>query len=313
MATLIFNGHNIKPTAFKVFVLKNKQSKTKKKETKAQALPKVVKNDSATKESETKGSNNSTKGVKAEDLSNILKKDVDKSIHAECDSVFGTTETFTYSLKGRAKGSSKGHTIKTKIVALPESKILEVLGTIWSKNRTELINAGSNKVNANRMAGSTIEDFMDYLDLVIPDNYEPRNTLGKELKAKGSADWKLNAVNKEAVNRRMKSFLAKGSIIIYRIANKFHYVPTKSMITDTKAYKGSIWHIRQIRNVLYGSKQWRTGTSPYREFFTPVPPLNLTIDEFELLLAMDDKNLTVLWDKNRFENLTPEELGIKQS
>ena len=152
---------------------------------------------------------------------------------------------------------------------------------------------------------------MPYLNVIIPDNYVPKNRKAKELKTKGDDNWKLLGVNKEAVNRRMKHLMAKGILIIYRVNGKYHLVPTQSMVKDVEAYKGSIWHINQIRNILYQTEQWNQGSNPYINLFKPDNPLGLETKNFEKVLGFDRDLLRSLWTVNGFdEDLLMKALGI---
>ncbi len=207
-----------------MFIIGNKQSKQRKTQKKASAQPKVVKNDEAVSDSVVKDSKPTVKGLALEDISTVIEKDVEKAIavdySAEFD-MFDSTEEFTITTEGKQREKSIA---KPKVQALPESVILEVLHTIWETNRDRLITLGNSKKEASKLAGCTYKAFMPYLKVVIPDNYEPRNRKAKELKGKGSDDWKLFGVNKEAVNRRMKQFMAKGSLIIFIVIGIHHHL-----------------------------------------------------------------------------------------
>ena len=304
-----------------MFVLTNKQSKHKKRKTKASAQPKVVKNDIAVSDSEIIESNVNTtpdttpvpsdKGLALDDIKSVIDKDLEKATVVdltELNSQFDESETFEITLTGKTKDTTIR---KPKINPLPESKIIEVLSTIWEKNREALLKEGFNQKNASRLAGSTYEEFTPYLNVVIPDNYEPRNHRSKELKTKGSDDWKLIGVNREAINRRMKYLMAKGSLIIYTVSGKFHLVPTKCMVKNVKAYEGSLWHIRQIRNILYNTKQWIDGTTPYISFFKDSNPLGLEKQNFVKVLGFSNETLQSLWTSSGFdEQLMMKELGV---
>lgn len=289
----------------------NKPSTRKKTQIKASAQPKVVKDSTATKDSVETESKTTTKGLDLDDVNTVIENDLEKSNakdFTELNSTFDIGEAFEITIKGKDK---EKRISLPKVEPLPESKVLEVLSSIWDINRETLIKSGFEAKHANKMAGCTYSEFMPYLNVVIPDNYEPRNRKAKGMKIKDSADWKLHGVNKEAVNRRMKALMAKGSLIIYRVQGKFHLVPTQSMIKNVDVYKGSIWHINQIKNILYDTLQWNQGTSPYIDLFKESNPLGLTTKQFEKVLALDRKVLQSMWTKSGFDTTKLNEaLGI---
>jgi len=291
--------------------LGNKQSKRNKSKNKASAPPKVVKDDTAQSDSVIEESKDNVKGLALDDLSTVIEKDVAKAKSmdfSELNDTFDLDDDFNVTTEGKQR---EKRISKPKVNALPEKQILEVLATIFDKNKAELIKNGFTQRNANKVAGCTYKEFMPYLNVVVPDNYEPRNRKAKDLKAKGSADWKLYGVNKEAVNRRMKQLMAKGSLMINTVNGKYHLVPTRSMIKNVEAYIGSIWHINQIRNILYQTEQWNQGSNPYINLFKPVNPLNVTIKQFEKALALDKDLLKSFWTKNGFDTTKLNEaLGI---
>ena len=291
-----------------MFIIGNKQSKRNKAKIKASAQPKVVKDNTAVSDSVIADSKPTVKGLALDDVNTVIEKDVAKAISIDYSTefdMFDSTEEFTITTEGKQR--EKG-IAKPKVQALPESVILEVLHTIWEKNREIAIKTGHSKKEASKLAGCTYKEFMPYLNVVIPDNYEPRNRKSKDLKTKGSDDWKLSGVNKEAVNRRMKQLMAKGSLIIFIVNGKYHLVPTQSMVKNVEAYKGSIWHINQIRNILYQTEQWNQGSNPYINLFKPINPLGLETKNFEKVLALDSTKLQAHWTKSGFdeENLLRE-------
>lgn len=291
-----------------LFKIGNKQSKKRKTQIKASAQPKVVKNDKAVSDSVIEESKPNDKGLDLDDIKTVIDNDVEKAIAIDYSTefdMFDSTEEFTITTEGKQR---EKRISKPKVNALPESVILEVLHTIWETNRDSLIKLGNSKKEASKLAGCTYKEFMPYLNVVIPDNYEPRNRKSKAMKSKGSADWKLYGVNKEAVNRRMKQLMAKGSLIIFIVNGKYHLVPTQSMVKNVEAYKGSIWHINQIRNILYQTEQWNQGSNPYINLFKPTNPLGLEIKNFEKVLGLDSKMLQAHWTKSGFdeENLLKE-------
>lgn len=275
---------------------------------KASAQPKGDKITTAVSDSVLDESKANVKGLALEDISTVIEHDVAKAQAIDYStefSIFDSDDEFNITTEGKAR-ERKAST--PKVSALPEAKILEVLTTVWESNREDLLKAGNNTRNASRLAGCTYKEFMPYLDVVVPDNYEPKNRKSKALKSKGSADWKLFGVNKEAVNRRMKGLMAKGVLIIYRVNGKYHLTPTACMVKNVEAYKGSIWHINQIRNILYQTEQWNQGTNPYINLFKPINPLGLEIKNFEKVLALESTKLKAHWTKTGFdeENLLKE-------
>jgi hypothetical protein len=289
--------------------LANKQSKGKKNKTKASAKPKVAKSDIATSESVLVESAQTTKGLKAEDIKAVIDADLDKMNMDEINSVFTIEESASIDLTGKKTTGVNVKISAPKVVALPTIKVLEVLSTIWTKNREKLISKGFSKKNSTNLAGSTLNEFMDYLDLVVPDEFEPKNQVGRKLKSEHSTDWKLNAVNVEHVNRTFKRLMANGKIRIISVSNKSHFVPISCMLKNVRAYYGSLWHIKQIKNVLYATKQWNSVSQPYNAFFKAENPLNLTFKEFENVLSQEEKTLEFLWTSNGFDPTNLKGLG----
>lgn len=273
-----------------------KPTPKKKKKTKATAQPKVVKNDIAVSDSELTETNDKTKGLALDDIKAVIDKDLVKAVsldYSELNDNFDLDDEFEITTQGREREKKIS---EPRIEALPENRVIEVLAEVWDSNRESLIKQGFSSKNASRLAGCTYNEFMPYLNVIIPDNYKPRNKASQKLKSEGSADWKLTGVNKEAVNRRMKQLMAMGSIIIYKVNGKFHLVPTQSMVKNVNAYKGSIWHINQIRNILYNSEQWNQGSNPYINLFKLSNPLDLTTKEFEQALGLDKETLRSFWN-----------------
>lgn len=282
--------------------MKKNQSNKHKNKNKASAQPKVDKIDTATTDSVVEEPKDNIKGLTLDEISTVIEKDVEKAKSmdfSELNNTFDINDEFNVTTEGKQR---EKRISAPKVNALPERAILEVLGTIFDKNKAELIKEdGLSPRNANKIAGCTYKEFMPYLNVVVPDNYEPRNRKAKNLKSKGSDDWKLFGVNKEAVNRRMKQLMAKGTLIINLVNGKYHLVPTRSMIKNVEAYKGSIWHINQIRNILYETEQWNTGSNPYINLFKPINPLGLETKNFEKVLALDKELLKTFWTKTGFD------------
>ncbi len=289
----------------------NNRSNKRKRKTKATAKPKVVKNDIAVSDSVLTETNDKTtpdttpvdsdKGLPLDDIKAVIDKDLVKANtidYSELNDVFDENEEFEITLTGK---TTTKRVAKAYINPLPENIILETLATVWESNREELIKEGYSAKNASKLAGATYEEFMPFLNVVIPDNYEPKNQKAKNLKTEGSEDWKLIGVNREAVNRRMKKLMAKGTLIIYRVSGKFHLVPTRCMTKHITAYKGSIWHIRQIRNILYNTKQWNQGTTPYIDYFKESNPLGIDKVNFVKVLGFPNETLQSLWTNSGFD------------
>ena len=289
--------------------MSGKRSKQKKNKTKASAQPKVDKISTAVTESVLVDSAQTTKGLKAEDIKAVIDADLEKMNMDEINSVFTIDETASIDLEGKETTDAEVKERKAKVVALPTKKVLEVLSTIWEKNRAKLIERKFSARNATNLAGSTLNEFMDYLDLVVPDEFEPKNQMGRKLKKEGSTDWKLNAVNVEHVNRTFKRLMANGKLRILSVSNKSHFVPISCMLKNTKAYYGSLWHIKQIRNLLYNTKQWNSNSQPYNAFFKATNPLDLTLKEFENVLSKNDETLEFLWTSKGFDPTNLRELG----
>jgi hypothetical protein len=289
--------------------LPKKKSKGKKTENKASAEPIVDKIDTAVTESVIEPSASTTKGVKPEEITEIINTDLAKVDYDELNATFDIDESDNVDLTGKAKEKAKPKVKKKKVIALIESKVLEVLSTVFEKNKGLLMKQGYTERNANKIAGSTISEFMNYLDLIIPDEFSPKNAMGKKMKKENSADWKLNAINVEHANSRMKELMAMGKIRIITVKGKSHFVPISSILKNSEAYIGSLWHIKQIRNILYNSKQWKSASQPYSRFFKDSNPLNLTFNEFENVLSTDEKALEFMWTKTGFDHSQLKGLG----
>lgn len=290
----------------------NKTAKRRKQQIKASAQPTVVKDDTAQKDSVETESKVSDKGLALDDVNTVIQTDLEKSNSkdfSELNDIFDVDETFDITLKGKEKDKKVS---TPRVEPLPESKVIETLVSIWEINRERLINTGFEAKHANKMAGCTYTEFMPYLKVVVPDNYVPKGRSKKDIKINEPDTWKLKAVNTEAIRRRMKALMAKGSLILYRVQGKSHLVPTKSMIKNVDAYKGSIWHINQIRNILYDTMQWDQGTSPYIDLFDEGNPLGLTTKQFEKVLALKSEDLQGMWTKKGFDTTKLNELlGIE--
>jgi len=273
-----------------LFIMNNKRNKPSKKKLKGSAPqekkePTTVPNDSIT--------NESTKGVALDDVNaTIRNEDLPAFNH------FFDDMKFTYSTKG-TKASAKVDKLP-KVNPLPTNAIIKTLETIWDINNSDLIKKGFNKRQATFYSGATIKELMLGLETIIPDDYSPTNRVGKQLKSTKAKNWKLKAVGKETVNRRIKELVATGEVVIFSFDAKGHFVPISKMTSDLTKYIGSVHHIEQIKRHLHDKSQWLT---LYRDWFIkkfPIP-MNVDINEFDEILSLTNDVLRTFWNGKVFD------------
>lgn len=279
-------------------VLKNNKSNKTKKQNKASA--------SKSKKNQPEGSSNSGTGVPLDKVADVIATDVTKT-----NSVYGhfeIGESFQYKKKGSTTTKSKTGSTKT-IDPMPKDKVVSVLQGIYEKNYDILTKKGLSPKNARKVAGSTVDEFRSNLNLIVPDEFTPKNPDGKRLKKAGKEGWKTEAIRKEGMLRKLKQFMADGSILIYRIDGKFHFQPTTTMGLSVEQFRHSIFHIMQIRNVLFAKRvvngkvirQTQWNGDGYRTWFKEDTPLGLSLDEFENVLSNPEEKIWDAWKTTGFD------------
>jgi len=220
-------------------------------------------------------------------------------------------ESFAVDLTGKKTTSRTGVSKKKKVDPLPTNKVMEVLTTIFQENHAGYIKQGAKVSTANKFAGATFDEFVPYLDLIVPDEFEPRNKEARSMKINGEDGWKRIAVRRPAVNRRLKELIANGTIIVYSVANKFHLVPTQCIVKNVNAFINSAWHVIQIKNILFHTKQWKGSETPYYQWFKPNHPLTqfgFDFSQFEKFLSMDHNVIYSAWTNSGWDQSKLSEL-----
>ena len=113
--------------------------------------------------------------------------------------------------------------------------------------------------------------------------------------------WKKEALNEPSIRDKLKVFVADGDLIVFKVAkNRYMYCLTKTFMSIEK-YLGSIWHVQQVRNVLFQSSQWPDTTQKkgLRNRFVPNPFFDLPLKDLESLLTLSEEKIWQTWDKEK--------------
>ena len=214
------------------------------------------------------------------------------------ESLLGIGESFSYKT---ATIKRKSSTSTPAIEPFPKTTVLKIVQVMYEKKQS-LPKIKAEKTREGRiLSGMLVGEFVNALMQIVPDGYTPKGRNKKNIKAEKPTKWKKEALNEPSIRDKLKVFVADGDVIVFKVAkNRYMYCLTTTFMSIEK-YLGSIWHLQQVRNVLFQSSQWvdRTNKKGLRNRFVPNPFFELPLEDLESLLTLSEVIIWQTWDKDK--------------
>lgn len=205
------------------------------------------------------------------------------------------------------KKGSKRKVASLKVNPLPFDKIMAVIDSTFKTMQQRPDIKTLKPQDALILSGTKVEDLMNALSIIVPDNYEPRGKTKTNLKTEHPKSWKSRAVNKEAMLSRMRELLADGRVIFFRVSGKLVFANVETFNFKKGSFYGSVWHICQIRKWLFQSERWKNkngSSNGYEGFFKPLPfweNQGLTFADFEKVLSLAEEKIYLAWSTDGWD------------